>query len=196
MSFGNCYHLYQCGDHRQALFREDCDYQEFLDLYRKYLHPIADLYAYCLLPTHFHLLFRVKAKKKIEYVYHDEEMLGWQVRTFLAVYTRAVNHSSQRKGCLFCEGAVRKIPPAGELICKLVAYIHQNPQLYGVVTDFRYWPYSSCFAYLRQDRRSLISKDLLLNPEYRAKVLALQKNNGMTARDWENDVRIIRAGYR
>jgi putative transposase len=185
LSFGCCYHIFQQGDHRQALFREDGDYHLFMELFRKYLRPIVDLYAYCLLPTHLHLLFRVKDKHKIEYVYSESGMLTWQITTFLAVYTKAVKGSCRGAESLFSEGTSRQIPPERDLLCKLIAYIHQNPQIYGVVSDFHHWPYSSCFAYLRQDRRSLIAKDLLLDPRYQRKITELQESFSVRENNWD-----------
>lgn len=185
LSFGICYHLYQAGNHRQALFREDGDYHLFLDLFRKYLRPIVDLYAYCLLPTHLHLLFRVKHRKQIEYVYPEAGMLSWQVNTLFAVYTNAINGSCGRSGGLFRTSTARRIPPTRELICQLIAYIHRNPQIHGVVSDFRIWPFSSCFAYLRQDRRSMIAKDLLLDPGYQHTILKLQESSCVREVNWD-----------
>jgi hypothetical protein len=98
------------------------------------------------------------------------------MQTLLAVYTKTINHACCRSGSLFMDGSTRKIPPGKDLVCKLIAYIHQNPQIHGVVSDFRLWPYSSCFAYLRQDRRSLIAKNLLLDPLYRRQIIKLQES--------------------
>lgn len=177
LSYGNCYHLYQPGDHQTAIFRDDREYHQFLSLFKRYLGPITDLYAYCLLPTHFHLLFRVKERQQIEYVYPQASMLGWQISTMLAVYSQTLSRNSPGKIRDQDGRGIRQIPLDKRLVCRLVVYIHQNPQLYGIVSDFRYWPYSSCFAYLRQDRRSMIAKDLLLDPVYHALILSLQENS-------------------
>ncbi|MFL7813413.1 MAG: transposase [Anaerolineales bacterium] len=185
LSFGTCYHLYQAGNHRRALFREDVDYHLFLDLYRKYLRPIVDLYAYCLLPTHLHLLFRVKERKQIEYVYPEAGMLSWQLKTLFAVYTKSIDHSCSRTGGLFIKSSARRIPTTRDLVCQLIAYIHQNPQIHGVVSDFRIWPFSSCFAYLRQDRRSMIAKDLLLDPSYQHRIIKLQESSCVREANWD-----------
>ncbi len=57
LDFGLFYH--NRGNNRGPIFTEERNYYYFLDLMRKYLLPILDLYAYCLLPNHFHLLIRV-----------------------------------------------------------------------------------------------------------------------------------------
>ena len=61
LQFNQYYHLYNRGNNKEALFKEGRNYYYFLDLYKKYIYPMADLYAYCLLPTHFHFIIRIKA---------------------------------------------------------------------------------------------------------------------------------------
>lgn len=58
---GYCYHIYNRGNNRENLFREEDNYRYFLDRYFHYLSPVVDTFAYCLLKNHFHLLIRVKA---------------------------------------------------------------------------------------------------------------------------------------
>ena len=59
----NCYyHIYNRGNNRENLFKQDRNYRYFLKLYAKHIEPIADTFAYCLLPNHFHLLVRIKGE--------------------------------------------------------------------------------------------------------------------------------------
>lgn len=183
--FGRCYHFYQSGNPAEAIFRLEADYGSFLDLFQKYVNSIVHLYAYCLLPTHFHLLLRVKDQDKIDYVYPDSEMLATQFVNLFKAYTSFTNQKYHRSGDLFSVAPPREIPRTKKLICDLVAYIHLNPQLYGVVGDFRYWPFSSCYAYLCQDRRSMIAKELLLDSEAYHRILAAQKTPRLRVMDWE-----------
>ena len=59
------YHIYNRGINRCDLFRETNDYRQFLRFYEKYIEPIADTYAWVLMPNHFHLLIRIKSEKKL-----------------------------------------------------------------------------------------------------------------------------------
>ncbi len=46
----NCYcHIYNCGNNRETIFREERNYTYFLKLWKKHVSPIADTYAYSLL---------------------------------------------------------------------------------------------------------------------------------------------------
>ena len=53
-------HIYNRGNNREDIFREDRNYAYFLELYSKYVLPSVDTFAYCLLKNHFHLLVRIK----------------------------------------------------------------------------------------------------------------------------------------
>lgn len=61
----SCYHIYNRGINRCDLFRETDDFKHFLRLYEKYIEPIADTYAWVLMPNHFHLLIRIKTEEEI-----------------------------------------------------------------------------------------------------------------------------------
>jgi len=54
---GALYHAYTRGNHREVTFRDEADYREFestlLDLCDR---MEINLYAWCLMPNHFHLL--------------------------------------------------------------------------------------------------------------------------------------------
>jgi putative transposase len=185
LCFGCCYHLYYSGNPKRAIFRLEEDYYSFLDLFQKYVSPIVYLYAYCLLPTHVHLLLRIKDKMKIEYVYSNSGMLRGQFMNLLGAYTKYVNQSYSHSGNLIVDGAAREVPRNTRLICDLIVYIHQNPQIHGIVSDFRHWPFSSCYAYLRQDRRSMIAKEVLLDPVFHRRIVETQDLPRMRVMDCE-----------
>jgi hypothetical protein len=56
---GQFYHIYNHGVGGRNLFGEPENYEYFLGLYDKYISPIAEPYAWCLMPNHFHLLVRI-----------------------------------------------------------------------------------------------------------------------------------------
>lgn len=53
------YHFYNRGNNRQGVFFERTNYLYFLNGIRKYLCGSMDVLAYCLMPTHYHLLVRL-----------------------------------------------------------------------------------------------------------------------------------------
>ena len=54
------YHLYNRGNNREDIFRDEGNYEHFLKLYARHIMPIAETYCYCLMRNHFHLLLRIR----------------------------------------------------------------------------------------------------------------------------------------
>lgn len=54
------YHFYSRGNNRQSVFFEPENYLFFLRRFKEYVVPCVDVLAYCLMPTHYHILGRVK----------------------------------------------------------------------------------------------------------------------------------------
>jgi putative transposase len=61
---GGYYHVFNRGNNGENVFLEKRNYPYFLSLYTKYIEPIAETYAYCLLRNHFHLLVRIKTEEE------------------------------------------------------------------------------------------------------------------------------------
>ncbi|MCD4801406.1 MAG: transposase [Anaerolineales bacterium] len=175
LSYGEYYHICHRGNNREALFREERNYKYFIDLYKKYIYPIADLYAYCLLPTHFHFLLRIKSLDELEGIYQVESQIWRQVRTFLGTYTKSINKTYNRSGHLFEGRYPRKITLKDEYFFHLISYIHQNPQTHGIVANFRIWPYSSYQAYKLKDVRSAIAKSVFSDLDLYNTILTIQE---------------------
>jgi REP element-mobilizing transposase RayT len=71
---GKFYHIYNRGINSCNLFREPANYEHFLELYDKYISPVAETYAWVLMPNHFHLLVRVKEDVVYKYSYADRSI--------------------------------------------------------------------------------------------------------------------------
>lgn len=54
------YHLFNRAVGNEKLFQTDENYRYFLTKMKQHILPVADLFAYSLLPNHFHLLIRIK----------------------------------------------------------------------------------------------------------------------------------------
>ncbi|WP_320017753.1 hypothetical protein [Labilibaculum manganireducens] len=65
LEYDTYYHIYNRGIDGCNLYRETDDYKHFLKLYEKYIEPVADTFAWVLMPNHFHLLIRIKSEKEI-----------------------------------------------------------------------------------------------------------------------------------
>jgi len=158
---GEYYHIYNRGINGEPLFREARNYLYFLRLYAKYIEPVAETYAYCLLSNHFHLLVRIK---EIGPVSETGPILNAsrQFNNLFIAYAKAFNKAYQRTGGLFESPFKRKRVDNDRYFTYLVAYIHRNPQKHGFVDAFHEWPYSSYEAILL-DQPSRIQRAIVLD---------------------------------
>ena len=59
------FHVWTHANGKENLFKEDQNYLFFLRKYDKYISPVADTFAYCLMPNHIHFMVRIKAEKTV-----------------------------------------------------------------------------------------------------------------------------------
>jgi REP element-mobilizing transposase RayT len=60
------YHIFNHANGFENVFRKEENFYFFLEKYRLYISPIAETYAYCLMPNHFHLVVRIRKREAIE----------------------------------------------------------------------------------------------------------------------------------
>ncbi len=147
LRYGAYYHIYNRGNNRENIFIEARNYRYFLRLYAKYILPVADTFAYCLLKNHFHFLVRTKTFGVSETPKVSRTVSPSQAFSNLFnAYAKAINKAYQRTGSLFERPFGRVEVTSDAHFIHLIAYIHQNPQKHGLIEDFRDWPYSSYHA--------------------------------------------------
>ncbi|MCT4645628.1 MAG: hypothetical protein N4A74_11635 [Carboxylicivirga sp.] len=71
---GNIYHIYNRGINSCDLLSDEEDYKHFLKLYERFIHPVADTFAWVLMPNHLHLSVRIK--ENVVYKYSMEEIVN------------------------------------------------------------------------------------------------------------------------
>ena len=60
------FHIFNHANGFENVFCEEENFHYFLDKYWLYISPIAETYAYCLMPNHFHLVVRIRKRQTIE----------------------------------------------------------------------------------------------------------------------------------
>lgn len=101
--------------------------------------PIIDIIAYCLMPTHLHLIL---AQLK-------DEGISLFMKNLLNSYTRYFNVKNERVGPLW-QGRFKSILiTTDEQLLHLTRYIHLNPTTDNLVEKPEKWKYSSYNEYLR-----------------------------------------------
>ena len=168
---GNYYHIYNRGNNGIDVFFEPENYYHFLRLYAKYIEPIAETFAWCLMKNHFHILVRIKDKEEIivsELTYTTTETPKViepfrQFSHLFNAYTQAINKRHHRTGSLFEANYERKLVSSEKYFQQLIYYIHNNPVHHGFVKQMSMYPWSSYDSILSE-------KPTMLK---RAKVIAL-----------------------
>jgi len=164
---GEYYHIYNRGNNRENLFRQERNYDYFMRLYVKYISPVALTFAFCLLRNHFHLLVQIRELEALQRlqalstIEDAQDYVSLQFGNFFSTYTKAINEAYGRTGSLFMRPFKRKRVDSDRYFQQLIIYIHRNPQTHGLVTDFRTWPYSS-YGILTSQRRTNIRRDEVL----------------------------------
>ncbi|MEJ8758355.1 hypothetical protein WG947_15180 [Pontibacter sp. H259] len=162
---GKYYHIYTRGNNTETLFKHLDNYHLFLQLYRKYLMPYADTFAYCLLPNHVHFLIRIKDEDALMRQGGEDFMKRISVERQLAhllnSYTKTINHRYERVGKLFQHRFGRKEVTSEAYFTRLIYYIHFNPQHHGLIDDFSDWPHSSYHSLLSKSKTALQREEVL-----------------------------------
>ena len=159
LSAGEYYHFYNRGNNRQRVFYERDNYLFFLRRLRQYLLPVLDVVAYCLMPTHYHLLVFLRQ------IPEDEEA-GEVSKALMRLgvsYTKAMNKRYDRVGALFQGAFQAKHIEHDNYLTHLSRYIHLNPvkaRLVGYAED---WEYSSYCDYIGMRKGTLPDPDIVLS---------------------------------
>ncbi len=164
LQYGQHYHIYNRGNNRENIFFEERNYRYFLELYTKYIEPVADTFAYCLLPNHFHFSTRIKTiDEQQAQTFNTLKVLrpSQQFSNLFNAYAKAINKAYGRTGSLF-QNPFGRIPVnSNAYFMRLITYIHQNPQKHGLVDDFRIWTYSSYQALLSKETTRIKRDEVL-----------------------------------
>lgn len=148
---GYYYHIYNRGNNKENIFKEKKNYNYFLQLAQKYLLSIADIYAYCLLPNHFHILLKIKEMEFLPELYKSgKRKIHQPFSNLFNAYSKAINKEYDRTGSLFQEHLHRVRIDSEEYLKQLILYIHFNPEKHKIAEDFSKYSYSSYKSFLVQ----------------------------------------------
>ena len=140
------YHLYNRGANKNPIFFNPDNYLFCLKQFRKYKRQYEILiFAYCLMPNHYHLLISQKPGGSISQF----------IQTVFNSYTQAINKAFKRNGTLF-QGRVKGIEvTTDEYAVRLCRYIHNNPVAAKLSVVPEDWKYSDYRAWIELDVNNL-----------------------------------------
>ena len=149
------YHIFSRAVGSEKIFTCWENYLLFLHRFEKFISPIADVYAYCLLPNHFHFLIRIKPplllEEKFKTLKPGRKITdGWQPKfvmqqfsNLLNSYAKKFNLLYDRKGALFIDYLRRVEIETEDQFISTVFYIHKNPVHHGYCKEMTNWESSS-----------------------------------------------------
>ncbi|HCS21321.1 MAG TPA: transposase [Bacteroidetes bacterium] len=146
------YHIFNHANGFENLFREESNYSFFMRYFYKHLNPIAETYAYCLMPNHFHMLVRIRTEEELLKQFPrfesiekliESHKLSKYFANFFSSYTQSFNKRYKRRGSMFVKTFKRKEINTQHYLRSIILYIHLNPVHHGFTRDASKWRWSS-----------------------------------------------------
>jgi len=183
---GNYYHIFNRGNNRENLFANDGNYIFFLEKVQKYLLVYLKIFAYCLMPNHFHFLAQVRSEpeikenlpniftkphpsnftklskfSKVAEPLDANKLLEDSFQHFFISYSLAYNKQQRRTGSLFEKRFKRIHIESERYLIKLLHYVHNNPIHHRFCKEYGDWRYSSYNAIIGQQKTN-VEKDAVI----------------------------------
>ena len=142
------------------MFTEERNYFFFLDLIKTYLLSYIDLYAYTLIPNHFHLF--VKVRDDIDHLENEiNKAVTNQFRKLFIAFTGALNKEYEMRGGLFLTPFKRVLVTDEAYFSQIIFYIHCNAIHHNLCTHPSEYLFSS-YNSISSDKPSLLKRDEVL----------------------------------
>ncbi|MFC1623926.1 transposase [Candidatus Omnitrophota bacterium] len=146
------YHIIQKGNNGQKIFKDDEDFETFLLLISRYLNKFkVEVYHFCLMPTHIHLLLKIFEKK----------VLAKFMQGILQSYRFSHKRKYTYEGYLYKGRYRSKLVAKDEYLLECGRYIERNPVRAGITKDPYEYKWSSCSYYTHGRTNGIITEDLL-----------------------------------
>jgi putative transposase len=146
-------HITQRAAGKEPLFLENDDYLFMLGLLKEVSNQFSlEMYAFCLMPNHLHLLFST-----------CEDNLYDAMRNLFSKYAMKFNRKYERKGHLFAGPYRQAVCMDDSFLLTASLYIHLNPVKAGLSKTPQDYRWSSCRLYSRDDApKSFLAPDFVL----------------------------------
>lgn len=173
---GFTYHIYNHANGFENLFREPGNYTFFIEKLQQYLLPVCKLFAYSLLPSHFHLLGKIHNRDLLlENLFNGigsknrkaicdllvSRKISRKFSDLFNCYAQSYNKYFSRRGSLFAPNFKRREVLNDHSFRRCTHFIHANPVHQGFSTRMENWKYSSYKSYLLSETTFLDTKYVL-----------------------------------
>ncbi len=148
---GSFFHLYNHVIDDLSLFYEDQDYDFFLLTISQQFDKIpASVFAYCLMPNHYHFLLRQDSDIKIYRAFNY---------AFIS-YAKYYNKKYGRKGRIFRSPLQHIEVKDQTYLIQLCKYIHLNPVYANLVQEPDEWIYSNYKEWIKKRTGKLFTNEV------------------------------------
>jgi putative transposase len=139
---GVIYHAMNRGNRRAAVFHKEGDYEAFVDALREARQRLpVDLFGYCLMPNHFHLVIRPAA---------DGDLGRW-MRWLLTTHAQRYHRHYQTSGHVW-QGRFKAFPIQDDAhLTTVLRYVERNPVRAELVARAEEWRWSSLAGWVSGD---------------------------------------------
>lgn len=163
LHFGEFYHIYNRAISSDLLFVSENDMKYFLRRLNYYIIPLSDIYAYCLMPNHFHLMIRLKDVNEISIKAENisNSIFTQAFSNLFNSYSKTFNKIHKRKGRLFLYSFRRIIIEDDDYKRVLINYIHRNPIHHYYKSDYESWKFSSYHSFLSDSKTRLKRNEVI-----------------------------------
>ena len=143
------YHIIMRGIDKQDIFYNDKDKEFILNQLSKVKKKFnLEIYAYCLMYNHIHLVFRV-----------EKNLLSKSIQSLGIRYSQYFNKKYDRSGTFFESRFRSKTVEDKKYFLDVCRYVHRNPEKAGIST-VEDWRWSSYNEYVTKEK--IINKRVLL----------------------------------
>lgn len=180
------FHIFNHGNGFENLFLHEANYHYFLEKYALYGSPLAETFAYCLMPNHFHFVLRIRERELIESLMagvavvenfskvrnfgkvltNDDtainRYISKQFSNLFSCYTQSFNKVYHRRGSLFIKNFKRELIADDAYLRNAIVYVHRNPVHHGFCADYLQWEHSS-YGDVLNERKGLVDSSVVFD---------------------------------
>ncbi len=168
------------GIDRRNIFLDDEDKIQFIDkMIRAKKTAGFQLYGYCLMDNHVHLLIS------------ESEEIGTSIKRITIGYVQCHNTKYGRSGHLFQNRFLSEPVEKESYLLNVLRYIHQNPVKAGMVKRAAAYPWSSYSQYISAYRNQSTYIDEQLIMAYLSKKEAFEKYMNLSSNDEYLDLKPV-----
>lgn len=150
------YHIINRGNRREVVFHDNYDYEKFLKLLIESKEKYAiKIYAYCLMPNHFHLVIYTKYADSLSQTMH------WINSSYVRYYNKRYNISGH-----LWQGRYKSfIVQEDSYLLVLLKYVEVNPKRARIVKDCIDYKYSSANNRIKNNENLITDEAPILLPD-------------------------------